>query len=158
MSVSCHLPFLPLNIHRIGAAIVLLSSQLTFLLKFFLSRNLRIARERAWDQTIASRGKGPAFWQPYVEEWDVPPVVDVSQWAGLEMAKGKILRLVLKNSECAYFDFGGVMNALSTVIAIPMHVIPVGGLLVTAAFKALDTARYLHKPVRIPFPDLTHIY
>ena len=43
------------------------------------------------------------------------------------------------------------MNALSTVIAIPMHVLPVGGLLVTPAFKALDTARYLHKPVRVSF-------
>lgn len=46
------------------------------MLTFFLSRNIRIARQRAWDQTVASRGKGPDFWQPYVEEWDVPPVVD----------------------------------------------------------------------------------
>jgi hypothetical protein len=45
------------------------------------------------------------------------------------------------------------MNTLSTVILIPMHVLPVGGLFVTALFKALDTARYLHKPVRIPFLD-----
>ena len=87
--------------HRagVGAAIVILSSQLTFILKFFLSRNLRIARERAWDQTIESRGKGPTFWQPYVEEWDVPPVVDVGQWAGLEVAKSHVLRLILRKSE-----------------------------------------------------------
>ncbi|KAH9169111.1 hypothetical protein EDB89DRAFT_1813573, partial [Lactarius sanguifluus] len=111
------------------AAIVFLSSQLTFILKFFLSRNLRIARERAWDQTIASRGKGPAFWQPYVEEWDIPPVVDVGKWAGLEVARSHVLKFVLKN-----------------IIQIPMHVLPVGGLFVTAVFKALDTARYLHKP------------
>ncbi|KAF8263792.1 hypothetical protein EI94DRAFT_1739992 [Lactarius quietus] len=108
------------------AAIVFLSSQLTFILKFVLSRNLRAAREHAWDRTIASRGKGLAFWQPYVEEWDVPPVVDVSHWAGLE---SRIFRLVLKN-----------------IILIPMHVLPVGGLFVTAFFKSLDTARYLHKP------------
>ena len=92
---------------RVGATIVILSSQLTFILKFFLSRNLRIARERAWDQTIASRGKGPAFWQPYVEEWDVPPVVDVSQWAGLEVAKSRVLRLILKQSEFE-ISFDGV--------------------------------------------------
>lgn len=148
---------------RVGAVIVLLSSQITFILKFFLSRNLRIARERAWDQTIASRGKGPAFWQPYVEEWDVPPVVDVGQWAGLEVARSTILRLFLKNSEFEIqllFYFSGVMNAPFTqiVIMIPMHVLPVGGLLVTAAFKALGTARYLHKPVRIPCLDSTHAY
>jgi hypothetical protein len=101
MFVSSYLSLIA-NRHRIGAAIVLLSSQLTFVLKFFLSRNLRIARERAWDQTIASRGKGPAFWQPYVEEWDVPPVVDVGQWAGLEVAKSHFVRLILKKSEFGF--------------------------------------------------------
>ncbi|KAI0296911.1 hypothetical protein B0F90DRAFT_1811257 [Multifurca ochricompacta] len=111
------------------ATIVFLSSQFTFILNFFLSRNLRIARERAWDQTIASRGKGPGFWKPYVEEWEVPPKVDVNQWAGLEEAKGKVLRVIVKR-----------------LLLIPLHVIPVGGLFVAAAFKALDTARYLHKP------------
>jgi hypothetical protein len=34
-----------------------------------------------------------------------------------------------------------------TVILIPLHVVPVGGLFVVAAFKALDTAHHLHKPV-----------
>jgi uncharacterized protein involved in cysteine biosynthesis len=106
-----------------------LSSQITFLFNFFLSRNLRIAREHAWDQTIASRGKGPSFWQPYVEEWDLPPVVDTSQWMGLEKAKSKLIRFAIKN-----------------LILIPLHVVPVGGLFVTAAFKALDTAHHLHKP------------
>ena len=59
-------------------AILLLGTQVTSIITFFLSRNIRIARQRAWDQTVASRGKGPDFWQPYVEEWDVPPVVDES--------------------------------------------------------------------------------
>ncbi len=35
-----------------------------------------------------------------------------------------------------------------------MHVLPVGGLFVRAVFKALGTARYLHKPVCIPFLTL----
>ncbi|KAH9957835.1 hypothetical protein BC827DRAFT_1137325 [Russula dissimulans] len=111
------------------ATLVILSSQLTFIFKFFLSRNLRIARERTWDQTIASRGKGPAFWQPYVEEWDQPPTVDVNRWTGLEEVKGKVLRIAVKR-----------------LILFPLHVVPIGGLFVAAAFKALDTARYLHKP------------
>lgn len=54
------------------------AGQATILLKFFLSRNMRVARDRAWDQAVASRGKGPDFWQPYVEEWDNPPVVKKS--------------------------------------------------------------------------------
>ena len=35
-----------------------------------------------------------------------------------------------------------------------MHVLPVGGLFVAAVFKALDTARYLHKPVCTPLLTL----
>jgi hypothetical protein len=81
-----------------GAALVILSTQITFIFNFFLSRNLRIARKHAWDQTIASRGKGPAFWQPYVEEWDLPPKVDINQWVGLEKVKTKLLRFAIKHS------------------------------------------------------------
>ena len=52
-----------------------LSSQISTIIYFFLSRNIRIARERAYEQTIQSRGKGADWWQPYVEEWDNPPPV-----------------------------------------------------------------------------------
>lgn len=57
------------------ATVIFISSQIEMILKFFLSRNLRIARERAWDQTLKSRGKEPEFWGPYVEEWQAPPQV-----------------------------------------------------------------------------------
>ena len=60
-------------IFNIDAAVLIVASQVTYILRFFLSRNIRIARDRAWDQTVASRGKGPDFWQPYVEEWQNPP-------------------------------------------------------------------------------------
>ncbi|KAI9432136.1 hypothetical protein H4582DRAFT_1131030 [Lactarius indigo] len=50
------------------------------------------------------------------------------------------------------------MFFIRKVIQIPMHVLLVGGLLVTAPFKALDTARYLHKPIRMPVLTLrSHI-
>jgi len=61
------------------ATVMFLSSQFTYILQFFLSRNLRIARERAWAQTVKSRGKSDDFWVPYVEEWEVPPRVDIKQ-------------------------------------------------------------------------------
>lgn len=57
-------------------AILLVGSQVTGIISFFVARNIRVARQRVWDQTVASRGKGPDFWQPYVEEWDSPPVVN----------------------------------------------------------------------------------
>jgi hypothetical protein len=38
------------------------ASQVTYILRFFPSRNIRIARtDRAWDQTVASWGKGSRF-------------------------------------------------------------------------------------------------
>lgn len=84
-----------------GATLVILSSQLTFIFNLFLSHNLRLACKHAWDQTIASRGKGPAFWQPYIEEWDFPPKIDINQWAGLENVKKKLLRFAVKHCELA---------------------------------------------------------
>ena len=79
-----------------GATLVILSSQLTSILTFFLSHNLRSARKHAWDLTVASRAKGPTFWRPYIEEWDQPPKVNVNQWAGSVEVKGKVLRFAIK--------------------------------------------------------------
>lgn len=45
------------------------------------------------------------------------------------------------------FKIASDINFITIVILISLHVIPVGGLFVKAAFKALDTAHYLHKPV-----------
>ena len=98
--LACHLSDSSLFLS--GATLVILSSQITFILNFFLSRNLRIAREHVWDQTIASRGKGPAFWQPYVEEWDLPPKVDTHQWVGLGKIKSKLLRFAIKHCESTH--------------------------------------------------------
>lgn len=44
-----------------------MSSQITGIIRYFLSRNLAIARQRAWDQVVASRGKTVDFWGPYAE-------------------------------------------------------------------------------------------
>ncbi|KAA1477990.1 hypothetical protein DENSPDRAFT_845180 [Dentipellis sp. KUC8613] len=111
------------------ATAVFLSAQLTTILLFFLGRSLRVARERAWAQTVASRGKGPEFWQPYVEEWPQPPVVNVSLWAGLEGTKGFFISFALKR-----------------LILLPLHVVPFAGVVISAWFRAFDTARYLHRP------------
>jgi hypothetical protein len=48
-------------------------------MRFFLRKNMAIARDRAWAYTVESRGKGPDFWQPYVEEWDHPPRPDLER-------------------------------------------------------------------------------
>ena len=81
------------------AAALFVSSQVTWMLRFFLAKNLRIARERAWMQTVTSRGKGPDFWQSYVEEWENPPKIEktrpmqrfLSSPLGLSLVKRELL-------------------------------------------------------------------
>jgi hypothetical protein len=44
------------------------------MLKFFIKKNLRIARGRAYNLTLTSRRKPAEFWsQSYYEEWARPP-------------------------------------------------------------------------------------
>ncbi|KZT18697.1 hypothetical protein NEOLEDRAFT_1103233, partial [Neolentinus lepideus HHB14362 ss-1] len=111
------------------AALLFLSTQLTGILTFFLARNIRVARQRVYDQTVASRGKGPAFWQPYVEEWDRPPAVREG-WAVSEK--------LLASAFGRFF--------VRRVLLLPFDIVPVVGILISAWLRALGTARHLHKP------------
>lgn len=80
---------------------MIVGSQVTHILRFFLRRNIVITRDRAWDQTVASRGKGPDFWQPYVEEWEHPPRLDLDSTEHAPMKKwmeGRFGLFVVKNS------------------------------------------------------------
>ncbi|KAF8146881.1 hypothetical protein K438DRAFT_1868542 [Mycena galopus ATCC 62051] len=105
------------------AAVLLLGSQITNILRFFLSRNIRIARERAWDQTVASRGKGPDFWLPYIEEWKVPPRVVVDTWTGRFQKQW----------------LGGVtLFIIKRALLIPFNFYPGVGILLAAWFKAWE--------------------
>ncbi|KAF8996704.1 hypothetical protein BDQ17DRAFT_1544631 [Cyathus striatus] len=117
----------PFNIHTY-ATILLLGSQLTIILKFFLSRNIRIARDRAWNYTVQSRGKGPEFFRPYVEEWSTPPVVDLRKSWWRKVMSGRVGGFVVKR-----------------VLLLPFDFYPFVGILVSAWLKALGTAQYLHK-------------
>ncbi|KAJ7030021.1 hypothetical protein C8F04DRAFT_1211833 [Mycena alexandri] len=120
---------IPFNVHTY-AAVLLLGSQITNILRFLLSRNIRIARERAWEQTVASRGKGPDFWLPYVEEWKVPPRVVVDTWTGRfeKQWLGGVTLLIIKR-----------------VLLVPFNFYPGVGILLAAWFKALATAHSLHR-------------
>ncbi|KAF9225138.1 hypothetical protein BS17DRAFT_700116 [Gyrodon lividus] len=119
---------LPFNL-SIYVTVLFLGAQVTSIITFFLSRNIRIARQRAWDQTVASRGKGPDFWKPYVEEWDVPPVVN----EGLCARLSKVMEIWI------------VGTVIKKVLLLPLALYPFVGTFVAASFKAVGTAQYLHK-------------
>jgi len=112
------------------ATFIFMSSQIQSIIEFFLGKNIRIARERAWDQVLASRGKGPEFWGPYAEEWQKPPHVGTNPQTTWERwATSSIGRMIIKR-----------------VLILPLSLYPVVGLIVTSGIKAVATARYLHKP------------
>ncbi|VDB89111.1 unnamed protein product [Peniophora sp. CBMAI 1063] len=112
------------------ATLVFVATQASTLIAYFLRRNLQVARTRAWDQTVKSRHKGIDFFQPYVEEWETPPVVNEDEWAALAIARGHILRLTVKKA----------------VLMAVRYTVPFAGFLISAWFKAMDTSSYLHRP------------
>ena len=85
------------------ATVMFISSQVEMIITFFLSRNLRIARERAWYQTVKSRGKGLEFWGPYVEEWQTPPQVDESGGWWYKWVSNGLARLIIRRGEESLF-------------------------------------------------------
>jgi len=112
------------------ATFIFMSSQIQTILQFFLGKNMRIARDRAWDQVLASRGKAPEFWGPYIEEWQRPPQVGTNPQTSWEKwVTSSIGRMIIRR-----------------VIILPLSLYPVVGLIITSGIKAVVTARYLHKP------------
>lgn len=68
----------------LDTTILFILPQLSYLLNYFIKRNLRLARSRAYDLTVKSRGKPDSFWSKgYVEEWEQPPIIK-----GLNEPKG----------------------------------------------------------------------
>ena len=136
---------------KIDAALVFLGSQLTFILRFFLSRNIVIARDRAWAQTVVSRAKPPDFWQPYVEEWDVPPQVGVTKPGILQnLSQGWVGRMIIRRGQHIFHSDSLPRHEIVyfVVVTIPFAFYPFVGVAISAYIKALGTARYLHKQVK----------
>lgn len=78
------------------ATFFFVATQVSGIVTYFVSHGLRVARERAYNQTIESRNKGPDFWRPYVEEWDNPP--KVSKGVGFShVLSGTIGRIAVRS-------------------------------------------------------------
>ena len=153
---SIYHPFLTPNfIHPSVAALLAIGEQVNIILNFFLRRNLAIAKQRVWEQTVASRGKGPTFWKPYVEEWARPPVIAKPGWDA--WLSGSAARFVIRRSKLEFFGQSpSVGRSCSTkwsdplfaVLLYPVQIYPFIGVFVSAYLRALGTGTYLHKPVR----------
>ncbi|GAA5888528.1 hypothetical protein JCM5296_001058 [Sporobolomyces johnsonii] len=135
-------PLSPTNIHDaalLGVSPVkyttwaLVLGQVSMLVEWMLGRELRKSREEVYEQTVRSRGKAPDFWQPYVEEWAVPPI---------ERAK----RSSERQSFYVRLATPLVRIVLLRVLLTPLSFIPGLSLCVMSAIRSLTLARHLHKP------------
>lgn len=138
--------------------------QITYILNYFLSRNLLIARSRAYDITVRSRNKPDSFWSKgYVEEWQVPPRPVNSKGAygklGIEgQEQEKWLQWVLwwpsqmalrhcKSRLPSVISHEDQRSCPLAVLLIPLSPhLPIINVVFTSAMKALYTARTLHRP------------
>ncbi|KAM0754703.1 hypothetical protein T439DRAFT_119710 [Meredithblackwellia eburnea MCA 4105] len=135
-------PFSPANIEDAawwGISVVryttgvLVLGQVSYALEWLLRRQLSKGKEEVYEATVRSRGKGPEFWQPYFEEWSVPPI---------ERAQ--------RNAEKQKF-FNRLGTPLARLIILkvlltPLSFIPFLSLIVSAALRSLTMGRILHRP------------
>ncbi|GAA5931605.1 hypothetical protein JCM1841_004725 [Sporobolomyces salmonicolor] len=135
-------PLSPRNIHDaalLGVSPVkyttwaLVLGQVSMLVEWLLGRELKKSREEVYEQTVRSRGKASDFWQPYVEEWAVPPI---------DRAK----RSSERQSFYVRLASPLVRIVLLRVLLTPLSFIPGLSLCVISALRSLTLARYLHKP------------
>ncbi|TXT08713.1 hypothetical protein VHUM_02841 [Vanrija humicola] len=118
--------------------VLLLLPQLGAIMKFFIRKNLRIARTRAHNLTVASRGKPAEFWGlGYVEEWQQPPSLPPAQARGRAARDKWVRRLLWWPTQSVIRHY--VLIPLSPMLPL---IIPV----FTSSVKALTTGEYLHKP------------
>lgn len=80
-----------------------------------MAKELKIARAHAYEATVKSRGKSPDFWQPYVEEWKVPPFERARRSAQrqgfLMQANNRFVRLAIFKSKESYLCFRTTLAA-----------------------------------------------
>ncbi|KAH9926445.1 uncharacterized protein B0H18DRAFT_1006135 [Fomitopsis serialis] len=133
------------------ATFFFVATQVSGIVTYFVSHGLRVARERAYNQTIESRNKGPDFWHPYVEEWDNPPTVSKS--VGYFQAKGMTTEQVSIFMEERKWDY----RAFGFVAAL-LERIPLLGLVfsvsnrIGAAMWAVDLEKRQHYVAEMRIP------
>ncbi|OXC67796.1 hypothetical protein AYX13_03691 [Cryptococcus neoformans] len=142
-SVQVGLGKFSLNLNAIlYTHLLILLPQLSSILRFFIYKNLKIARSRAYALTVSSRRKPAEFWsQGYIEEWAQPPRVQTG-----ELDKNG--RRVRKNANwISWVLWWPTQLVMRKYLLIPLSPsLPLLSPVVTSVLKSLTTAEYLHRP------------
>ncbi|KWU41930.1 hypothetical protein RHOSPDRAFT_22049 [Rhodotorula sp. JG-1b] len=110
--------------------------QLSLLVEWMLARELKKSRNEAYQRTVQSRGKPDDWWQPYTEEWLVPPVE-------------RATRTAEKQSFYSRLSSPLVRMLLLKVLLTPLSFIPGLSLCILSSIRALTLGRHLHKPLTL---------
>ncbi|WVN89115.1 uncharacterized protein L203_104331 [Cryptococcus depauperatus CBS 7841] len=122
--------------------LIILLPQISSILRFFIYKNLKIARSRAYSLTVSSREKPREFWsQEYIEEWAQPPQIT----PGDLDKNGKRVRTNAKwISWILWWPTQLLLRKYLFVSLSPS--LPLLSPFVTSLLKSITTAQYLHQP------------
>ena len=94
--------WLGINVYTYATWLLLLQ-QATFVLEYFVKKELKNARSHAYEATVISRGKDASFWGPYIEEWSIPPIEratrSLQRKSFLEKAGNPLVRFVISKGK-----------------------------------------------------------
>ncbi|ORY34271.1 hypothetical protein BCR39DRAFT_575803 [Naematelia encephala] len=122
--------------------LLILLPQLSSILRFFIYKNLRLARSRAFALTVSSRGKPKEFWnQGYIEEWAQPPRPARGEILGVGSRKSREARWI------SWILWWPTQLFLRHYLLLPLSPsLPLLAPLLTSTLRAITTAEYLHQP------------
>ncbi|CAD6580267.1 MAG: hypothetical protein TREMPRED_002700 [Tremellales sp. Tagirdzhanova-0007] len=122
--------------------LLILVPQLSSILRFFIYKNLRIARSKAYALTVSSRGKPIEFWsQGYVEEFANPP----HPAPGEMSSDGKHRRV--ESKWLSWLLWWPTQLLLRHYVLLPLSPsLPLLAPMLTSSLRSLTFAEYLHQP------------
>ncbi|WRT64340.1 uncharacterized protein IL334_001272 [Kwoniella shivajii] len=121
----------------------ILLPQISSILRYFIYKNLKLARSRAYALTVSSRGKPHEFWsQGYIEEWSQPPSPASS---GQVDSTGRRIRSDTK--WISWLLWWPTQLVLRKYLFLPLSPsLPLLAPLVTSFLRSISTGEYLHQP------------
>ncbi|WWC66210.1 uncharacterized protein I206_100111 [Kwoniella pini CBS 10737] len=121
----------------------ILLPQLSSILRYFIYKNLKIARSRAFSLTVSSRGKPHEFWsQGYIEEWAEPPKPASN---GQVDQNGRRVRSDTQWIE--WLLWWPTQLVLRKYLFLPLSPsLPLLAPLVRSFLRSITTGEYLHQP------------
>ncbi|WFD08025.1 hypothetical protein MVES1_003394 [Malassezia vespertilionis] len=127
---------IPMFTYATLTKVLVVLNQINSLMELRMGKQLRVFRQTAYADTVASRGKAAEWWVPYTEEWEQPP--DTAPSAQPRTLPGRITGAV--RGRCIRF-------AVRKVSMIFFSSIPLFGMVCYASAAAVSYTSSLLQPM-----------